>query len=288
MPFSRFELDGLGRVGVVGAEARDKGELRASFSALSATSQSMPNLLEVLPRSRFEARRRARWMRSGRLVREPRASASRTASRFRRAGRRAPTRSLRVDVRWTVVWFAKRKEEAELVPDSAVPGLKREGSGGARSCLVGFNLGNSRCDPAVMLSPGSDWGVGDRGQVAVSMMDGVWSGTATIGEWAGRCASAEEFLSDCSRERRPLISVKTGLCVRPMLASLTRPPWLSPSLNGFSASTSGGKRWEVLIMARFGVEGTRVGAATLLVCSSRIDGIMEPFEYPAEDAARRC
>jgi hypothetical protein len=60
---------------------------RLSFSELENMS-SIPNLLAVFPRSRFAANLVALRIRSGRLVRLPRASVSLTISRSRRGGRR--------------------------------------------------------------------------------------------------------------------------------------------------------------------------------------------------------
>jgi len=71
-------------------------DLRAPFSCPPNSQKSRPNLLAVLPRSRFAASLVARLMRSGRLVKLPRASASRTASTLIFGGRRFPTRSASV------------------------------------------------------------------------------------------------------------------------------------------------------------------------------------------------
>lgn len=58
-----------------------------------ASQKSKPSRLAVLPLSRFAANRVARLINSGKLVRLPRASASRTASTSRRGGRGLPGRS---------------------------------------------------------------------------------------------------------------------------------------------------------------------------------------------------
>jgi hypothetical protein len=58
--------------------------------------QSQPSRLAVFPRSKLAASLVARLMRSGRLVIEPLASASRTISTFNRGGRFDPTRSASV------------------------------------------------------------------------------------------------------------------------------------------------------------------------------------------------
>jgi hypothetical protein len=65
------------------------GRCRSGFS-LSPTIQSIPSRLAVLPRSRFAASRVARRMRSGRLVSDARASASRTACTSRFGGLLVP------------------------------------------------------------------------------------------------------------------------------------------------------------------------------------------------------
>ena len=61
--------------------------------AASASIHSIPSLLAVFPRSKFAASLVALRIRSGRLVKLPLASASRTASTFKRGGRRCPTLS---------------------------------------------------------------------------------------------------------------------------------------------------------------------------------------------------
>ena len=96
------------------------------FSPSLSNIQSVPKRDAVLPTSRFEARRRARLMRSGRLVKEPRASASLTRSSFRGSGFLEPTLSLSFDFEKfgfesSAPPRAKRKEP-ELFPESAVKG----------------------------------------------------------------------------------------------------------------------------------------------------------------------
>ena len=66
------------------------GRWRNGFSP-SPIIQSMPSLLAVFPLSRFAASLVARLIKSGRLVRDARASASRTASMLRFGGRLDPT-----------------------------------------------------------------------------------------------------------------------------------------------------------------------------------------------------
>ena len=61
---------------------------------LSLNTQSMPSLLAVFPRSRLAARRVALLIKSGRLVRLPLTSASRTASTLSFGGRFCPIRSV--------------------------------------------------------------------------------------------------------------------------------------------------------------------------------------------------
>lgn len=60
----------------------------SNFSWLLFRKSIIPSLLAVFPRSRFDATLVARLMRSGRLVKLPRASASRTALILRRGGLR--------------------------------------------------------------------------------------------------------------------------------------------------------------------------------------------------------
>ena len=79
------------------ASISDKPDWRTSFFSGAPVSQkSMPSRLAVRPRSRLDASRVALRIRSGKLVRLPRASASRTASMSSLGGRRAPARSASV------------------------------------------------------------------------------------------------------------------------------------------------------------------------------------------------
>lgn len=86
------------------------------FSGAPASQKSRPNRLAVLPLSRFAARRVARLINSGKLVKLPRASASRTASTSRRGGRGLPGRSAKPAPRdpW------RRNAEAAAEPSLSV------------------------------------------------------------------------------------------------------------------------------------------------------------------------
>lgn len=99
-------LDPLDPVGVAspggGNEARiseSEPDLLLSGSCgccASSSKKLRPSLLAVRPRSRFDATLVALRIRSGRLVRLPRASASRTASTLSLGGRLEPTLSASV------------------------------------------------------------------------------------------------------------------------------------------------------------------------------------------------
>lgn len=93
---------------------------RRGFSPSLSNIQSVPNLDAVLPTSRLLARRNARLMRSGKLVRLPRASASLTRSSLSGSGFLEPTLSLSLED------FASpsrpNRKEPELLPESAVKG----------------------------------------------------------------------------------------------------------------------------------------------------------------------
>jgi hypothetical protein len=113
-------LDPLDPVGVAspggGNEARiseSEPDLLLSESCACSASSSKklrPSLLAVRPRSRLDATLVALRMRSGRLVRLPRASASRTASTLSLGGRLEPTLSASVACfsrSWTA-FFSRR------------------------------------------------------------------------------------------------------------------------------------------------------------------------------------
>lgn len=72
--------------------------LSFSMAFASPSIHSMPSLLAVLPRSKFAASLVALRIKSGKLVRLPLASASLTASTFKRGGRRWPTLFPREDL----------------------------------------------------------------------------------------------------------------------------------------------------------------------------------------------
>jgi hypothetical protein len=99
-PFRRCELPGgnldsctFADVGVIPGSGKAESisdrlpDARLAFS-LALNMSSIPSRLAVLPLSRFEASFVARLINSARLVVLPRASASRTASMFKRGGRR--------------------------------------------------------------------------------------------------------------------------------------------------------------------------------------------------------
>jgi hypothetical protein len=81
------------------ASMSESPDWRVSFlSGAPASQKSRPKRLAVFPRSRFAASRVALLINSGRLVRLPRASASRTASISSFGGLLVPARSAKLDV----------------------------------------------------------------------------------------------------------------------------------------------------------------------------------------------
>ena len=88
------------------------------FSSSPVLIQSQPNRLAVFPRSRLAASLVARLMRSGKLVIEPLASASRTASTFNLGGRFVPTRSASVPL---VLWRTSLAVAGSSAPPFSSP-----------------------------------------------------------------------------------------------------------------------------------------------------------------------
>lgn len=97
----------------------------------SSSNQFIPNLLAVLPRSRLEASLVARRIKSGRLVRLPRASASLTTSTLSRGGRLEPTLCEKV-VGSVGVWRLFESMSGSAPPFSSPPRIwSTRGSFGA-------------------------------------------------------------------------------------------------------------------------------------------------------------
>lgn len=92
--------------------------LLLALADFSSNIQSVPNRDAVLPISKFDARRKARLIRSGKLVRLPRVSASLTSSSLSGSGFLEPTRSLSFDL--VVISLLLRRKEPELFAESAV------------------------------------------------------------------------------------------------------------------------------------------------------------------------
>jgi len=90
--------------------------LLADFSP--SNIQSVPNRDAVFPISKFDASRKARLIKSGKLVKLPRVSASLTSSSLSGSGFLEPTRSLSFDL--VVVSLPPKRKEPELFAESAV------------------------------------------------------------------------------------------------------------------------------------------------------------------------
>lgn len=100
-------------------ECRER-TLPAFFSPSLSNIQSVPSLDAVLPISRLEARRNARLIKSGKLVKLPRISACLTNSSLSGSGFFEPTRSLSFDLGGPA--SLTRRKEPELFAESAVNG----------------------------------------------------------------------------------------------------------------------------------------------------------------------
>lgn len=206
---------------------------RLSFSLLaSANIQSLPSLLAVFPRSRLAARRVALRIKSGRLVRLPLASASRTASTLSLAGRLCPASSPNVVLGAVAlsappfskpprIWSMRGSMGGEPATfRDGMPGTLSQGLGDFISLrppfTPGFDKDSSEDDGDViesgkMVAPPKELGCGESGTCLADKESPALPGNLPLGE-SKRGTSL------------PLIVVKVGLVFLPTLTWRTMPP----------------------------------------------------------------